>query len=143
MIRKRAEADVTLDPETKFVKGNDQFMIEEVNEFLDKKLSAVKQTLMKKNVKERKIWHKELIQVWKNEIPEKDDTLIVPRTAFAFRKKLKRGLENHLNSLTQAFRIAEDHAETEKKFEVKFEYAQYQMRKHINDTISESTKIQN
>jgi hypothetical protein len=35
------------------------------------------------------------------------------------------------------FRIAEDHATTKEEFEVTFEYAQYQMLKHINDTIAE------
>jgi hypothetical protein len=78
-----------------------------------------------------------LIQAWKNEILEKDDKLTVPRAVFVLRKKLKKGLKNLLDSLTQAFRIAEDHAETEVEFEVTFEYAQYQMRKHINDTIAE------
>jgi hemerythrin len=62
---------------------------------------------------------------------------LFPRAAFVLRKKLKRGLKNHLDSLAQAFRIAEDHAETEEEFEITFEYAQYQMRKHINDTIAE------
>jgi hypothetical protein len=88
-------------------------------------------------VKEKKFWHKELIQAWKNEILEKDGSLIVPRASFVLRKKLKKGLNNHIDSLTQMFRIAEDHATTEEEFEVTFEYAQHQMRKHINDIIAE------
>jgi hypothetical protein len=63
--------------------------------------------------------------------------LIVPRASFILRKKLKRGLKNHLDNLAQAFRIEEDHADSEEEFEVTFEYAQYQMRKNINDTIAE------
>jgi hypothetical protein len=103
------------------VERNVQFVIKERNEFFDKKLYAAKQTLRRKDVKERKFWHKELMQAWKNEILEKDDKLIVPRAAFVLRKKLKRGLKNHLDSLMQAFRITEDHAETEEEFEAAFE----------------------
>jgi hypothetical protein len=138
IVRKRAEASLSIDPETKFIKGNVQFVIKERNEFMDKKIYKANPNLRKKDIKERKFWHKELIQAWKNEIMEKDDRLIVPRAYFVLRKKLKRELKNHLSlAQAQAFRIAEDHAETEEEFEITFEYAQYQMRKHINDTIAE------
>jgi hypothetical protein len=50
---------------------------------------------------------------------------------------MKTGPKNQLDSLAQAFRIAEDHAITEEEFEVTFEYAQYLTRKHINETIAE------
>jgi hypothetical protein len=48
---------------------------------------------------------------------------------------LKVGLKDHLDRVTQAFRIAEDFVTTDEEFEVTFEYMQYLMRKHISDKI--------
>jgi hypothetical protein len=46
-------------------------------------------------------------------------------------------LKDHLDRLTQEFKIAEDYAETEEEFEITFEYMQYLMRKYISDKIGQ------
>jgi NACalpha-BTF3-like transcription factor len=114
---------------------NGQYKIKERNYWT--KLYEANQKLRRKSTKNLGMGHKELIQVCKNEILGKDDKIILPRASFILRKKTKRGLKNYSDKITQTFRIAEDHAETEDEFEVTSGYIQYQMRKHINDTIAE------
>jgi hypothetical protein len=47
-----AETNLSVDPETGFTSGAEQFKIKEKNEFRDKKLYKAKQNLLKKDVKE-------------------------------------------------------------------------------------------
>jgi hypothetical protein len=59
----------------------------------------------------------------------------VPRAAFTLREKLKYGLKNCLDKITQLFKVAGDYSNNKEEFETTFAYMEYTVRKHINDTI--------
>jgi hypothetical protein len=81
------------------------------------------------------MWNRKLLCMWKSEIEEKNHLLNVPRAAFTLRKKLKYGLKNCLDKITQIFRVAGDYSKNRDEFETTFAYMEYTMRKHINDTL--------
>jgi hypothetical protein len=55
-----------------------------------------------------------------NEGEEKNYLLNVPRAAFTLRKKLKVGLKNCLDKITQTFKVAGDYSKNEEAFETTF-----------------------
>jgi hypothetical protein len=65
----------------------------------------------------------------------KQRNLDIPRAIFPVRKKLRRGLKNCLNDLTQMVDASLNKIESQDEFETTFEYIEYSMRKHIDSTI--------
>jgi hypothetical protein len=77
-----------------------------------------------------------MIGMWKQDIINLNDKLVVPRASFPLRKKLKVGLPAHLNKIAHIFEVACDRAGTDDEFQTTFAYCEFLMRKHINDTIA-------
>jgi hypothetical protein len=48
-----------------------------------------------------------MLVIWKKEMEDNNDTPIVSRTPFVVRKKLRRGLKNCLNDMTQILEVAD------------------------------------
>jgi hypothetical protein len=71
---------------------------------------------------------------------DNNDMLIVPRTPFVVRKKLRRGLRNCLNNITQMLEAADKRIKDNFEFDTTFQLAEYLMRKHINNTLAPKDK---
>jgi hypothetical protein len=77
-----------------------------------------------------------MLLIWKKEIENDNEKLIIPRTPFSVRKKLRRGLKNCLNDITQILESASDRINDDFEFDATFQYTEYLMRKHIHKTIA-------
>jgi hypothetical protein len=56
---------------------------------------------------ESTLCNRDMLVIWKKEMEDNNDPLIVPRTPFVIRKKLRRGLRNCLNEITQMLEVAD------------------------------------
>jgi hypothetical protein len=83
--------------------------------------------------KENDLWNRDMLLMWKQEIQDNNEDLDGPRAIFPVRKKLRRGLKNCLNDLTQILDAGINKIEPKEEFEVSFEYIEYMMRKHIDN----------
>jgi CRISPR/Cas system CSM-associated protein Csm2 small subunit len=90
---------------------------------------------LEKFKRENDLWNRDKLVMWKQEIQDNNVDLDVPRAIFPVRKKLRRGLKNCLNDLTQILDASLNKIEAEDEFETIFEYIEYVMRKHIDMTI--------
>jgi CRISPR/Cas system CSM-associated protein Csm2 small subunit len=90
---------------------------------------------LKKYKQEDDLWNRDKLIMWKQEIQDNYADLDVTRAIFPVRKKLRRGLKNCLNDLTQILDASLNKIEADDEFETTFEYAEYIMRKHIDNTI--------
>jgi hypothetical protein len=120
------------------ITGNDigLELIERAKEVIDEEYRNArrKQRLIERD--ENFTWHKDMIAMWKQDIINLNDKLVVPRASFPLRKKLKVGLHAHLNKIAHIFEVACDRAGTDDEFQTTFAYCEFLMRKHVNDTIA-------
>jgi hypothetical protein len=64
--------------------------------------------------------------MWKQEILDNNEHLVVPRAVFMLRKKLKGGLRAHLNYMTHIFECASDKTDNDDDFQTTFVDCEYQ-----------------
>jgi hypothetical protein len=100
------------------ITGNDigLELIERAKEVIDEEYRNARRKLRLIERDENFTWHKDMIAMWKQDIINLNDKLVVPRASFPLRKKLKVGLSAHLNKLTHIFEVACDKAGTDDEF---------------------------
>jgi hypothetical protein len=118
--------------------GNDigTELINRAKEVIDEEYRNARRKLRLIERDENFTWHKEMIGMWKQDIINLNDKLVVPRASFPLRKKLIDGLRAHLNKIAHIFEVACDRVGTDDEFQTTFAYCEFLMRKYVNDTIA-------